>query len=458
VPSGRVRQLAAGDVKAVGEKLLRDDGSGDLLLAWTDGRRVRASIRPDGGTFSRPRTIPGLQDAIANDSLTEPFLGPGGRLLWGWRPGGGEGDTSRMLVATTPGAPVQTLATDPSSVALGPLSQEADIGPDGHAALALVSGAGLAVALAGPDGRFGAPQRLAGAGRPVVRVGRGGATLVAWTAQVACAGDPATSCEAIQAAVRPAGGAFGAPITLDEQSTRGTLSQLRAVVSSTGPVVWWRRRVPDATDSAIVLARGSFAGLGAGVVLPGTGVTQTDGRCPSGPPGPSRVGHAQPDLAAVRPGPAGGLLALLSRDEGCGILLDELAIAADGTPGAPRRLTASPAGAPRPRRGPRRAARSRRAEPGARDRERGGEDRGRPRAPRRAVRRSGARAALFAPAATPSPCSSTRPGAPSSCGPAAGSPPGRARPYSATRTRDGAGARNAPDARLTGFGFRERHD
>jgi hypothetical protein len=175
-----------------------------------------------------------------------------------------------------------------------------------------------------------------------VRVGRGGATLVAWTAQVACAGDPATSCEAIQAAVRPAGGAFGAPITLDEQSTRGTLSQLRAVVSSTGPFVWWRRRVPDATDSAIVLAKGSFAGLGAGVVLPGTGEPQTDGHCPPGPPGPSRVGHAQPDLAAVRPGPAGGLLALLSRDEGCGILLDELAIAADGTPGAPRRLTASP--------------------------------------------------------------------------------------------------------------------
>jgi hypothetical protein len=152
--------------------------------------------------------------------------------------------------------------------------------------------------------------------------GRGGATLVAWTAQVACAGDPATSCETVQAAVRPAGGAFGAPITLDEQSTRGTLSQLRAVVSSTGPFVWWRRRVPDATDSAIVLAMGSFTGLGAGVVLPGTGEPQTDGRCPPGPPGPSRVGHVQPDLAAVRPGPAGGLLALLSRDEGCGILLD----------------------------------------------------------------------------------------------------------------------------------------
>jgi hypothetical protein len=342
VPSGRVRQLAAGDVKPAGERLLRDDGSGDLLLAWTDGRRVRASIRPDGGTFSRPRTVPGLRDAIADDSLTEPFFGPGGRLLWGWRPGGGEGETSRMLVATAPGAPVQTLATDPSSVALGPLSQEADIGPDGHAALALVSGAGLDVWLAGPDGRFGAPQRLAGAGRPVVRVGRGGATLVAWTARTACAGDPAASCEAVQAAVRPAGGAFGAPITLDEQSTRGSLSQLRAVVSSTGPVVWWRRRAPATTDSAIVLARGSFAGLGAGVVLPGTGEPQTDGRCPPGPPGASRIGHAQPQVAAVRSGATGGLLAMLSRDEGCGILLDELPIAADGTPGAARRLTPSP--------------------------------------------------------------------------------------------------------------------
>jgi hypothetical protein len=135
------------------------------------------------------------------------------------------------------------------------------------------------------------------------------------------------------------GRAFGAPITLDEQSTRGSLSQLRAVVSSTGPVVWWRRRVPDATESAIVLAMGSFAGLGAGVVLPGTGEPQTDGRCP---PGALAIGHAPPMVAAVRRGPAGGVLALLSRDEGCGILLDELAIAADGTPGAPRRLTPSP--------------------------------------------------------------------------------------------------------------------
>jgi hypothetical protein len=33
VPYGRVQQLAAADVKPAGEKLLRDDGSGDLLLA-----------------------------------------------------------------------------------------------------------------------------------------------------------------------------------------------------------------------------------------------------------------------------------------------------------------------------------------------------------------------------------------------------------------------------------------
>jgi hypothetical protein len=89
VPSGRVQQLATGTVRQVGEELLRDDGDADLLLAWTDGTRVRASVRPDGGRFSRPRTIPGLQQAIANDSLTEPFVGPDGRMLWGWRPGAG---------------------------------------------------------------------------------------------------------------------------------------------------------------------------------------------------------------------------------------------------------------------------------------------------------------------------------------------------------------------------------
>jgi hypothetical protein len=344
VPSGHAQHLATGTVRQVGEDLLRDDGDADLLLAWTDGRRVRASVRPDGGRFSTPRTIPGLQEAIANDSLTEPFVGPGGRMLWGWRPGPGEGDTSRMLIATAPGAPVQTLATDPASVALGPLSQEADIGPDGHAALALVSAGGVAVALAGPDGRFAAPRRVGSVGVPVVRVGRGGATLVAWIAHGPCSGDPAATCDVVQAALRPAGGTFGPPATLDEQPRGGSVSQLRAAVTSAGPAVWWRRQAPGAADSAIVLARGSFAGLGVGVALPGTGEPRTDGRCPPGPPGPVTIGHASPALAVVRAGPAGGLLALLSRDEGCGVLLDELAIAADGTPVALRRLTRTPLG------------------------------------------------------------------------------------------------------------------
>ena len=191
VPVERTQALARGHVEPVGDDFVRFGDYGDLLLAWTDGRRVRATIRPDGGRFGPPRTIPGLRDGIANHSVTEPFVGPGGRMLWGWRPGPGDGDTSGMLVATAPGAPVQTLATGPSSVALGPLSRDAGIGTDGDAALALVSAGGLDVALAGPNGRFGAPQHLAAAGSPVVSVGRGGATVVAWTARAACAADPA---------------------------------------------------------------------------------------------------------------------------------------------------------------------------------------------------------------------------------------------------------------------------
>jgi hypothetical protein len=87
-----------------------------------------------------------------------------------------------------------------------------------------------------------------------------------------------------------------------------------------------------------VLARGSFSGLAPGVVLPGTGDAHTDGRCP---PSPSPGGFTTARIVAVRPGAAGGVLVLLGRNEGCGILLDELALAADGTPGAPRRLTAT---------------------------------------------------------------------------------------------------------------------
>jgi hypothetical protein len=128
-------------VLPVGDELVRDSGDGDLLLTWRVGHSVRASVRPNGGRFSAPRTIPGLYDAIANDSLTEPFLGAGGRLLWGWRPGAGDGDTSRMLVVNGLGRPAQTLPTNPASVALGPLAREADVGTDGDAAIVQRRGA-----------------------------------------------------------------------------------------------------------------------------------------------------------------------------------------------------------------------------------------------------------------------------------------------------------------------------
>lgn len=342
VPTERVQVLARGPVARVGDELVRDSGFGDLLVAWNDGRRVRASIRPDRGRFGAPRTIPGLHDAVVDDSITEPFLGRGGHLLWGWRPGAG--DTSRMLVANRLGAAVQPLATDPASVALGPLSREADVGPDGDAAVALVSAHGLAVAVAGPGGRFGAPQQLTTTPTtPVVRVGPRGRTLVAWTTRLACPGDPAQACSAVQATVRAPGGAFVAPATLDVQQRGGSLSQVDADVVDGFPVVWWRRQEPGATDSAIVLARGSDGGMAApGAQLPGSDEPQTDGRCPPGPPGPLRIGHAPPRIVALRAAAAGGLFVLLRRDEGCGILLDEVGIDGDGNAGAPRRLNTVP--------------------------------------------------------------------------------------------------------------------
>jgi hypothetical protein len=92
-----------------------------------------------------------------------------------------------------------------------------------------------------------------------------------------------------------------------------------------------------------VLARGSDGGMAApGAQLPGSDEPQTDGRCPPGPPGPLRIGHAPPRIVALRAAAAGGLFVLLRRDEGCGILLDEVGIDGDGNAGAPRRLNTVP--------------------------------------------------------------------------------------------------------------------
>jgi hypothetical protein len=46
VPSERTQHLARGTALPVGDERVRDSGYGDLLLAWREGHRVRASVRP----------------------------------------------------------------------------------------------------------------------------------------------------------------------------------------------------------------------------------------------------------------------------------------------------------------------------------------------------------------------------------------------------------------------------
>jgi hypothetical protein len=142
-------------------------------------------------------------------------------------------------------------------------------------------------------------------------------------------------CEFVRAAVRPAGGVLGPPITLEASQARVGAAQ--AMVDAAGrPVVVWRHSFGE-VNATTMIARGSFTGgFAAPVALPGT---DRPAPCPV-PPG--RTTAPDPHVVAVRPRPDGGAFVLIDRDEGCGPLISEVPLGPDGTAGAPVRLTTAP--------------------------------------------------------------------------------------------------------------------
>jgi hypothetical protein len=140
-------------------------------------------------------------------------------------------------------------------------------------------------------------------------------------------------CQGVRAALRPPGGAFGPTVTLD--ASQSALGPVQASIDASGrPFVTWRSSLGGV--DAIQLARGSFTrGLGPPVALPGTGRPATDA-CPPAAYVP------EPSVVAVRPRPDGSAFVLIKRDEGCGPLISEVALAPDGSVGPPVRLTAAP--------------------------------------------------------------------------------------------------------------------
>ena len=172
--------LAHGATAPVGEAVVRPAANGDLMVLWSDGERVRASFRLNGGPFLAGHVVPGLHSLDVRRSGVRPLITPTGEAMVTW-----PGDLAATLVAHAPrGGPFYAPQRAPASSGFGALA----FSPDGHGAILVRPTRGLSVALGEPDGRWGAPQQLATerVRNSRVAVGDDGGVVVAWTASGDC--------------------------------------------------------------------------------------------------------------------------------------------------------------------------------------------------------------------------------------------------------------------------------
>jgi hypothetical protein len=207
------------------------DAAGNAVAGW--GERVnsdgslRAAVRPVGGAWSAPETVSGVQ--------ATPTLGTdaAGNAIALWitdnvrvavRPVGGVWSAPETLPGSSPPATFPAgvrIAVTPSGTIVAAWSLLTNAGPPAGAAPA-----GFQVAVRPAGGAWGAPERLSEVGsNPEVAVDPAGNAVVVW----AEAG--------IRAATRPAGGAWSAFQTLAEA---GTVPDVALEGGGNAVAVWHR--------------------------------------------------------------------------------------------------------------------------------------------------------------------------------------------------------------------------
>lgn len=212
---------------------------GTTLAVWLDQpnppdqfRQVVVSRRPPGGAFGPPVVVSGTEDATL--SCPELAIAPDGTAAVVWRrtQRSGPDDLRTVMVATGPAAGSLGAPAPLSNTAKGVNNPEVAAGKDGTIAVVwsetIYSGTVpqntvVSAAVRPAGGSFGSPATLdaAGSGDVAVAVAPDGAVHVAWTALTVS-----------RVASRPAGGAFGGAVDLSER-----LDQMQLAVANDGTVV-----------------------------------------------------------------------------------------------------------------------------------------------------------------------------------------------------------------------------
>jgi hypothetical protein len=238
--------IAATEAETQGPPSVAIDATGGVVAAWPartgDAGSVRAASRPGGGAWSAPETLAGAYSplAIAADAAgnaVASWIADGIKVVV--RPAGGSWSAPETLPAGTGGFP------DSVDVAVAPSGAAVVVWSLLRVTLdrAFYAPAGVEAAVRPAGGAWSAPQRLSETGRlPEAAVDGAGNAIVVWIEG------------GVRTAARPAGGAWSAPQTLSEAGEETDI----AVDGGGRAVAVWSRpffAVDDSTGAVTRLER-----------------------------------------------------------------------------------------------------------------------------------------------------------------------------------------------------------
>jgi len=245
------------------------DASGTALALWERsdgvGYVTQAASKPAGGTWGAPKSISAAGKVASGARLA---LDPGGNATAVWE--SYDGGTSTIQAASKPaggnwGAPVNL-----SEAGKNALNPRVAVDASGNAVTIWVglnnSVYSIQTASKPAGGAWGQPANLSAPGQtpPALQlaVAPGGAAVAVWTQQ----NGPAS---AIQAANKPAGGAWGAPANLTTAGLNASSPQVAIAPSGDAVAVWTRLSATGVIQAAGFDASGPEL---RGLAIPSRGV------------------------------------------------------------------------------------------------------------------------------------------------------------------------------------------
>jgi hypothetical protein len=250
--------LSAPGQNAFGNPQVAVDPSGAVTVVWSRSNGsdeiVQASTRPPGGSFGAPVNL----SATGQDNdRPQVATGPEGTATVVWRRS--DGTNTIIQAATRPpggvfGAPItiSTIGQDAQAPQIATAS-------DGTATAVWFGNVGgnfiIQAATRPPGGAFGAPVELSAIGQnafnPQIAVGPDGTATVVWQRSNG-------SNSIIQAATRPAGASFGPPVNLSANGRNAEYAQIASLLDGTAIAVWNRSNGTDEIVQSISTAQPSL--------------------------------------------------------------------------------------------------------------------------------------------------------------------------------------------------------